>query len=197
MASLSCTTKSVKLLSGESFILPPGAKLIGATNPSLLTAKDDCISTENLEELQCYVCPIPIAAEEGDKTQYWEAVNQTPKLVGYTLNDTYTAFSTGPFPANDPGTFGGSQTAILAEMLNIPGIISADWFLNADWDRGSLNYFLINTVPSVANNLELVVSVSIPATFSGTTTAKGYFKFIPYSTMVSEGSTNLPTCTLT
>ena len=197
MASLSCTTKSIKLASGESFILPPGAKLIGASNASLLTAKDDCISTENLEELQCYVCLVPIGAKETNvfnpSEQYWESHNNnvtgSPKLTGYNLNGTYTAFSTGPFVAYDPGYFLG--TTLVDEIKGISGVIDFIYnTANFDIEEGQLNMFIIQTIPSVANNLELVVSVDVPNINPGN--ANGYFKFMKYSDAVTAGY-NLPT----
>lgn len=197
MASLSCTTKSVKLASGESFILPPGAKLIGATNASLLTAKDDCISTENLEELQCYVCLVPIGAKETNlfngSEQYWESHDSiktgSPRLTGYVLNGTYTAFSTGPFIAFDPGYFQG--TTLVDEIKAISGVI--DFIYNTgtfDMQEGQLNMFIIQTIPSVANNLELVVNVDVPSIVDPG--SNGYFKFIKYSDAVTAGY-SLPT----
>lgn len=44
----------VTLAEGESYVLPPGAVLVGASDPSLLTSLNDCLDLTGVETPECY-----------------------------------------------------------------------------------------------------------------------------------------------
>lgn len=201
MASTSCTTKSIKLLSGESFILPPGAKVIGATDPAFLTSKDDCADLTNLETLQCYICAIPIAAENSGDEQYWESrstvYTSTPALKGYVLNDETPVFFTQGTHSNVIGAYWFYDPGILSDNIVfqtelktlIPGIVQTVVGNANGGNTGTLNYILIKTIPSIADNLELIVQVDSVGSLG---IAYGHFKFKPIDDFA--GYANLPEC---
>ena len=45
--------QTITLQPGESFVLPPGAELIAATNSGDLTAENNCTTFDNLDEIVC------------------------------------------------------------------------------------------------------------------------------------------------
>jgi len=186
--------KSLTLAPGDSYVLPAGATIVSLSNPDIFSSQNGCANTDNLQKLGCYICPIPIAADDGNNRQYWEAQGGgDPSLIGYVLNGVYTAFSTS-FGSWDPGRF-NDPTALKNEILNIPGVAFVDYSsTNNDFHTGTLNYILITTISSIANNLELVVNTTANR-ITPPTDAKGYFKFVTYASM--NGYSGLPTCPLT
>jgi hypothetical protein len=158
---------SVTLSAGQSFILPPGATLVGASDINSL--QSDCADLLNLEQFECYVCAIPIAAEDGGATtassQYWEAnTGGVIAMRGYNFNGADYGFSSQPQDLGDQGHFNGGlvDNALVQLKNDIPGIIATSYQIRTFTDKGSLNFILIKTFPSIADNLKIIVATSLP-----------------------------------
>lgn len=194
--TIPCVDKytTVTLAEGESYVLPPGAVLVGATDPSLLTSLNDCLDLDNLEEFECYVCPIPIGAEDGDDSQYWEptiGTNSETNITGYTLSGISYNFSTS-YESASIGNF-INTTNLLNELKAVLPITFATYASVSDVNRGTLNYFVIKTIPSIAKSLYLTIKVKAPVSWEND--ANAYFKFVPIADLA--GYTNVPSCPTT
>lgn len=79
-----CTTKytSVTLSAGESYILPPGATIISATDPSALTSVNDCFDPSTLETPVCYEFAFGRDADNNDDHPMDSAYIQSLYLGG-------------------------------------------------------------------------------------------------------------------
>lgn len=151
-----CKFKAVTLAAGETFVLPPGAVLIGSTDESNFTA--DC-DIPPLETPECYTFNVVATEESGGTTPVFKADNI--KVLGFYLTNTKT-FHPFPVPTN-------SFTAILANIAGqIPqtdlGPIFTDICVNSDddsgGDRGQAAGVTFKTIPSIGDNLQVRVSTS-------------------------------------
>lgn len=188
--------KSVVLVPGEKFTLPPESTLIGSSNTVDLTSNCEI---PTLEELSCYVAIIAAGADDGSSTQYYEG--DAAHLLGYRLNGVVTYFAGagatggGHLPNDVSGLF--DLTALGTEIKTLlPAIIDTDGFGVSDNDRGGLNIFLIQTIPSIANNLQLVYFTSTPISDPGvgTSDATTYIEFMTRAEAVTAGYNDVPAC---
>jgi hypothetical protein len=185
--------KSVSLLNGESFVLPPGAVLKGSSNNSFTSTCD----LPTLETLSCYVAIVGGGGDSGDGVHaIFEAGNS--HLTGVRFNKVETAFTTG-YDANNDGQF--DLISVSAEVkAKVNGIVATAYGYRGDLDgggsgeRGSLNYILIQTIPSIADNLELLFQGSMPVAGIGATTATSRVPFIRRDLLVTAGWEALPDC---
>lgn len=211
---MSCIIKSVTLAEGETFVLPPGAELIGATDPGAITSVNDCAPTDNLQTLACYTCIIGIGAEDGNASQLWEAEPTSGsgggdvRLVGianktslgtidtlYNFTTTYDWLDYTGLRANGVGG-STAQTSLATDVMTLIGDLgvlscSVSQALNSSHYYNV--YVTIVTFPSVAENLSLKVTTS--ATTSGLII--GFFKFFPTTEAYVQGHPSPPQCSLT
>lgn len=211
---MACIIKSVTLAEGETFVLPPGAELIGATDPGAITSVNDCAPTDNLQTLACYTCIIGVGAEDGNASQLWEAeptggsgggslrLTDIANRTSLGLADTFYAFTStfdwldySGFRANG-GVGAPALDALEAEVMTLIGdlgVISCNVTQAINSTNYQNLYVTIVTFPSVAENLSMRVRTS--ATISGEIV--GFFKFFPTTgTYVQEHPTP-PQCSLT
>lgn len=187
-----CITKAVSLAPGESFVLPPGATLIGASDSGAFTSTCD---VPDLETLQCYVALIGASVIDGSVQQYFEATNS--HALGIIYNGTYYPFST-VYSANFVGAFPlvplmsdlGTQAAAAGAFIAATG---TGIFTNPG--NGILTFILIKTIPSVANNMVLRVRGTMRTSLTpGQSDLDLSSPFLPLQTWVDNGYTGMPAC---
>lgn len=148
-----CIYKSVTLQQGETFVLPPGAELIGSTNESAITSS--CDEEFDLEEIQCYTIQVQESISDGGDAAYNDVY-----ITEATLNGTTTIFSTPISFDNCSGCIPTSSITQLQNALNEMGILGAfsDWSGYADeipnsGDAAMVIMICFKTFPSIAQNL--------------------------------------------
>lgn len=200
MAATTIFYRSITLQPGEQFTLPPNAELIGATNSGAL--ESTCTIPE-LEDLACYVASLATLsnAQTGSDTVFWGhdtgVAPGAAKIAGYSLSGTKTYF-VGDYRNDDPGAFldmrfsASTIASVVAEMItNGLGIVaSATGVEPGDGDNGTITYFLIKTIPSIANNLKLLYRSSAP----GTGTVEYEVPFVPIADVVAGDNSTIPAC---
>lgn len=199
MASVPTTTtiiKSVTLVPGESFTLPPGSTLIGSTSIGDLTSNCDI---PDLEEIQCYVAIFAAGKDQNPSNPY---AGDQAHIYGYVFNDVETPFVV-PY---DGGTFGQYDLVSMAAELkaDVGGIIQTSigshfYALGGIFPigfRGIMSYILIQTIPSVATALQLWQLATGIAENSEDTSVFSRIYFIPLADAIAAGYAELPTCPL-
>lgn len=188
----SAATKALRtatLVAGEKFILPPGAVLKGSTNNNAFTSS--CI-LPTLETLACYVA-IFASNHQEDDYGYFEG-NQA-YITGYRVSGVDTLFPE-PFRGSDP--LGLFDLNAIAEALQtaFPGIVAYAADTHGDNSRGQLNYLLIQTIPSLAENLELLFQGGAPLDVEpqGNIYAVSRVPFRLRSAVISDGYEEVPEC---
>ncbi len=165
MAELTtCIKKSITLLAGEPFILPPGATLLGSTDSSAFTS--DCTIPEDLEELQCYAFVFGNAQTEGSNDQIFEA-GGTP-AVGLQYNNTYYAFPT-EFPADGSTGYYDINGIIAAINGTSAGtiIFEASTGMHDGGDEGVMSFIVFKSLPSMIQDLSIRFTTSNSSEFDG------------------------------
>ncbi len=181
-----CAYRSLQLSPGEQFVLPPGAELIGATDPDSIQSL--CADTDALEEMQCYVAML--ATVPGDtNNDYYDCVNQ--HLEGYELNGVFTPFT--PHFSNDQLACRFNSQAILNKLKELlPAVVATSYAWAGDSD-GEKNYLVIKTIPSIGSNL--VFRWSTEAAVSGQmSTVLFKANFIKVSDAIAAGHEFIPDC---
>lgn len=179
--------KSVTLQAGESFVLPPGATLIGTDNASNFT------STCELPELETLSCfGVVLAAFENDNadTEYFE--QGTQYIKGFELSGVYYGFTADVVNTGANGTFDMTELYNKMKAL-LPAIIDGNTGYAGDATNGQRNYLVISTIPSVGNNLVLRIVTSSPAG-SGYQTVTYKSAFYPYADLSALGYESFPEC---
>jgi hypothetical protein len=184
--------KSVTLVGGEKFTLPPNSKLLGGTDIDALTSNCDI---PTLEALSCYIAAIGSGGDGGD-TEMFEGGGggSGAHISGFTFNDVDTNF-TASYGSDVNGVF--NLTALGIELSSlIGGIVQTANAERHDNSRGAINYFLIQTIPSIANNLKLIFRGSAPLDLTPSTNSQ-VFSRISFSTresFITNGYTGIPLC---
>lgn len=197
MATNNTTTvyNSIRLAAGETFTLPPGAELI-ATEQGESSITSTC-PIPPLENLGCYVALFgtPSPAQQGGDTIYFGTGNA--KISGFRLNRVDQNFNTVYVNSGPDLQFLSTDLDPLGVELKtkVPAIFdSANSFtLSNRNDNGTLSYFLIKTVPSIANNLEMIYTTSIPSDGNNFGTTY-YVKFVPLADIIAAGYVGYPSC---
>lgn len=183
-----CIYKSVTLQAGESFTLPPGAQIISASNVGALTST--CPIPTDLEQPACYIAIIPWINNTNDNDDYWELDSDVSYFSGIYLNNIKTNFDTS-VRIDNPG-------GLALKLKNtIPAILFSTWSFGGSFppiaNFNGRYYILIQTIPSIAENLEIEYNNDSPMpTGPGMTFAR--FAFKPLSYYQDLGYGNLPTC---
>lgn len=193
----SCVIRSITLEKGEQFTLPSSATLLGADNSNNITSTCDL---PTLEALGCYVALIGSYKSGSGEDGYWEADGSRIAITGIELNGSEKLFQTAEVgnSFNFYGCLNGYSIANKIKTI-IPGIV--DIAGGNDQESGSagalgncLTYVLIKTIPSLANNMRLIVQGTGPISGGGNEIVKNTTKFIPLDTLISEGYNDLPSC---
>lgn len=180
--------KSATLIAGEKFTLPPNSVLIGSTDIGDLSSNCDI---PDLEEIACYVFIFAAAAYDGTPSQYFEGGDaQDVHITGYRFNGIDTIFTTD-YKANAIGIF--DIDAIATELKgDVGGVIKTVSGVYVNSGRGALNYLLVQTIPSIADNLELIFAGTIPD--DNYNTAISRVPLITLESATSLNYANLPAC---
>lgn len=187
-----CIYKSVTLAVGEQFNLPPGATLVGSSDSTAFTS--NC-PIPPLEESACFIFAIPVAGEDGNQSQYWEptgTTNSTTNLLGWELNGVRSNFTTQKATIGN-GNFLTSDIAdAIADMVaaGVP-ILNANYGYGQDPYRGTLNFIVIKTFPSIANALQLIMYVDGPIINDSSSVA--WFR-CESATTYNQGRDGFPGC---
>lgn len=186
MAGTTCIYKSVTLQAGETFVIPPGGELIGASNETAIVSS--CDEEFNLEEIQCYGFLLGGNERDGGLDQYLEG--EAIRVIGYTLNGNEYPFI--PEYSTDPSGIWLDTTGLLNAIKSIPGILDVNIGLVVN-TRAKLWYFIVKTIPSVASTLELKV-YTYARDLAPVNHVLHYLKPKLLSDLVDEGYSDLPTC---
>jgi hypothetical protein len=198
MAS-TCIYKTVTLQNGEKYVLPSGAEIVSATNPSLITSA--CANLDNLENLQCFTCVLGAAGADGNNGQLWEAkdsgsnngavfITGISKKTGLTTPDTLTTFasivSSRAYQFDDPSglivspgniTSTPALNTLRNDVLTIlggSGITDVSVKQTVDSDNILCVYVTIVTTETIAETLSFLMQSN-----AGGKQVYGYFKFYP------------------
>lgn len=180
---MSCIIKSVTLQVNESFVLPPGATLIAATDPKLITVSPiNCTPTDNLETLKCYA--YRFSGADGDsfssRKENWEGPGDDNfNIDGITVSDIYYPF-TSSFQAWQNSTSWATALNGIPQFSGIFTNITQAFNLDTSSgaNRGWTVLVTLKTVPSIANNMFFNISTLIngQTTVPDGTYTKAYVK---------------------
>jgi len=191
-SSQQCIYKSVSLVKGESFKLPAGAVLVGATNTGSITTTCD---TSNLETLTCYSFKFAGACDTGSSSSAWEPA--LSHFVGIKVGDVYYPFTTPVLITNY-----SQHEETFNSVMNVFSNFAFDY--NVDCGSGNQVWDLYETFatfPSVANNMFLVAKTVTTTGTLGNGIATTYVKVVPTATFTTSleyaGSQEPPACSLT
>lgn len=164
-----CIVKAATLVEGEVFVLPPGAVLISASDPNLITSTCDI---PPLETLSCYI--IPLVATDADVTDsqsawMYEAPTKIISLnvngISYPLDIGMT--TDGAFNVEEVVTFVAGTSELQGMLLDLTSN-------KADTNtRGGIATLCFKTIPSVATNMYLEVQTNLQDP-GGYTILRGY-----------------------
>lgn len=160
-----CVYNTVSVNPGTSFILPPGASIISVSDVNSVTS--ECADLTNLETPECYIAKIVVYNNDNGAGEWFEA-DGYQCLYGYSLNGTdhpigtctgpiggyYSTGISGATNANPTG-FMGQLKAALPVITSYNGIGTSD--------GSTFNYlfvYQIKTIPSIGDNLEIIVNTS-------------------------------------
>lgn len=153
-----CTYNAITLQAGQSFVIPPGGEIIGASDVNLIIAEDNCADLTNLEETECYgVIIAETTVGGGGSTAYDEVF-----VNGIIVNEIVYTFSSSvnlPLftnPGAVPTSFITDLTTKLSE-LSIGGL----FFNFSGWGQRTPNagdgsntaMICFTTFPSIATNM--------------------------------------------
>lgn len=181
---IACTYQSITLQAGESFILPPGAELVSASNLSNITSENDCLDLTNIEEVQCYGVIFGDSNPGGSETPVYNTVDiyglrvdniDYPFVGTITANSSATAIKS----AIDTTTFGPLITNITIQLVDSP-------------DRGNVLYVAFQSIPSITSDMYFYglgtgeISGDSPGTSASIPVS---FKVVPYDEFINSGGT--------
>jgi hypothetical protein len=181
---IACTYQSITLQAGESFIHPPGAELVSASNLSNITSENDCLDLTNIEEVQCYGVIFGDSNPGGSETPVYNTVDiyglrvdniDYPFVGTITANSSATAIKS----AIDTTTFGPLITNITIQLVDSP-------------DRGNVLYVAFQSIPSITSDMYFYglgtgeISGDSPGTSASIPVS---FKVVPYDEFINSGGT--------
>ena len=151
-----CIYRSIALAAGESFVLPPGAELIGATDSTQLSSENDCANLDNVETPECYCFQIVCTEEGGGTTPVFKEDNVS--ITGLYVASTNTSY---PFTIANPTTIQSiyyTGEAALQSTQTIGGLITNTckaYDSDSSGDRGQVVTLCFKTLPSIGDYLFL------------------------------------------
>ena len=158
MATSSIVYKSVTLQTGEQFVLPPGATLIGAESIDDL---DSTCELPVLEGLTCYIARL--GANDDETEDIFLREDGLTTIEGIYLNNVYYPFTSTYSPDSSLSYF--NAPALLAELQTvIPGVVQYNHsYYNTNPADSSITFIQIKTVPSIGDNLQLYLKATANA----------------------------------
>lgn len=168
-----CPIRSITLQAGESYVLPPGAEIISATDIDLIESTNDCANLDNVEDLNCYIFVLIGAKEEGSDSNPWQGDSETQVnslTVGQIIYSNVTTIM------GDAGDYFTDRLAsIISADQNLNGILldpTSAWAVDTETSpnntRGAVATLCFKTVPSLAAQMYLTIQTRLTATPSPT-----------------------------
>lgn len=158
------TYKTVTLVPGEQFNLPPGAELIGSSNINSISST--CPPPSNLEQLACYGMVISDSDPDGGATPNYDDVT----ITGIEFNGVNIPFP-APFNFNSevsavytfPATFTPLDSIIKANVEALLGDIFGTFAIQLSQDAGygSTIWYGFQMLPSIAENLNITAVANV------------------------------------
>lgn len=149
---MSCTYQSVTLQTGDSFVLPPGATLISATDPNLLTSENGCADKDlaNLATVECYKSTFADVDQLGGHTPAYIIVT----IVGISINGSLYPFTT-PFTFNETWTIPPFVTGLTTAIntTSIGPLITGLTVTSMYQQNGEYFAFTFNTISTIGDNM--------------------------------------------
>ena len=150
--SQSCVYTSVTLQTSEQYVLPPGAVIVSATDPTKITSTNDCADLTQLETAQCYGFFVSESQSTGGDAAY-NNVEAEGILVGGTYYPFDAVFGVDKLNGAIPVTFITNFTTQL-NLLPIGGLFSnftgwTDAYPNSG-DSTVTTMLCFKTIPSIA-----------------------------------------------
>lgn len=192
---MSCIISTVTLQPGQSFVLPAGATIIGATDSGSITSVNDCADLTAIEDFTCYGVTYGNALQDGGQDSVYKTVN----IYGIRADNI-------EYPFIAPITTGTGLTDIVNALNETPygGLfttVQTSFSFNSI--RGRVTYVSFKTLPSFANDLYFygIASGQIfddapPASEGSSGSFPVEFKVIPYADLIAQGGTApYPLCT--
>jgi hypothetical protein len=182
--SQSCIYTSVTLQTSEQYVLPAGAVIVSATDPTKITSVNNCADLSQLETAGCYGFFISESDSNGD------AAYDEVKVQGITVGDVYYPFTT---EVNIPKTNGAIPISFINNFTNQLNLLSiGPLFSNfTGWvdgypNSGDATYTTMvcfKTIPSIATGA-LIKCVGVAST---------NFTPIPFFVPIQPANTMLTT----
>lgn len=154
-----CTDQytSITLSAGESFVLPPGATVIGASDPGALTSVNDCLDLSNLETPECFGFTFLETNETNNDVGFDVVYLQGLSIdaVGYPFSSALAvdsgSFCNGCVPSALVNNFRNRVQALSIGVLfsNFNGY-SDDW--GGSNDKANVYTLCWKTIPSFGTN---------------------------------------------
>lgn len=153
--------KTITLQPNEQFTLPPGAEIVGISNPLYVTST--CELPTNLEIPTCYEFIIAGSCNLSPDRQNWEPDNTFFNAfyidgVKYPLTNTGLDFGSGtqvPIPATVIANFNTALSdASLSSIITQEQVVMIEECA-VGTDNGWIISIKVKTIPSIGDNLQL------------------------------------------
>ena len=147
MAIVNCIYRAVTLQAGESFVLPPGAELLGVSDIGNITST---CNTDNLEEALCYTMEFGVSENE----------SSSPVLEDNDYNLYFVVDGTEYQIINELGAGGLSVWLTNASPIVAaipPGIITNPVLTNSDTGDRHTATFTFSAIPSLASVIRIKI----------------------------------------
>ncbi len=175
---------SVTLKKDQTFILPPGGKIISVTNKD--NVESDCIDLAILEELKCYEIVIT-AVDDDNSTPYSNDRWSDFIIEGFLIKGVF--YPVPELNCSREGIFYYDQIINYINNPNSPlnGIIinpSQEIVVDDNANQGAQSALCFQTLPSLANDMYIKTRTNLD---EGGTTANAYYKAVPFRTISGTG----------
>jgi hypothetical protein len=175
-----CTYNAITLQVGQSFVIPPGGVIIGASDIDLLSSADNCADLTNLEEAECYGFFFSESISDGGDAAYNDI-----EVQGIIVNGVTYPFSSSITPPNFPSS-GSIPTSFLDSLqerlseLSIGGLFFnfSGWGQSTPSSGDASNTVMVcfTTFPSIAEEMYIYglgtndsIAAPVPVLFPVTT----------------------------
>ena len=197
-----CITNTITLVSGQSFILPPGSKIVGASDVNSIESA--CADLNNLEQYECFVAIVGTNFMQNidNEVTYGSRgkSNNNTFIEDYAINNVHIKFPSKMIleTGDNNGYFQAAN--VVSNLETIPGVMAASYNGTDNTSGGrqsypGISYFVIKTLPSVALNVQLVLTTFVSQTsIQGTNTSFQRFAFKPMENAITEGYIGIPAC---
>lgn len=161
-----CIYNTISISPSTSFVLPPGATIISVSD--ITSIASSCADLNNLETPECYIAKVVLFDNTNGAGEFFEA-DGYQCLYGYSLNSVDHAIGTctgavgGYYSTGiNPNGINGNPTGFMGQLkAALPAITSYNGL--GTNDGSTYNYlfvYQIKTIPSIGDNLEIIINAS-------------------------------------